>query len=150
MTTAALVSNHPHLVTLGKLRGRITAGYLYRQTVADDGARWDQAAARWHRLTEAYLTELRQAIEGMTRADLTTARDELTGRLERGWELLETAAVVEQFTALVSRYEAVQDALGGAQTATHRLNDLDRNLSLLWVMAKQQRQQAGQRRGWRR
>ena len=146
MTTTALLSNHPHLVTLGALRGRVTAGYLYRQTVTHDDARWDQAAQRWNRLTEAYLTELRQAVEGMTRADLTTARDELTDRLERGWAMLETEAVVEQFTALVSRYEAVEDALAGVQAATRRINDLDRNLSLLWVMARQQRQAGNGRR----
>ena len=67
---------------------------------------------------------------------LTAARDELTGRLERGFEADETEDTLAHFGALLGRYEAACDALDGLTAARKRLTQLDRMATVYWLDAR--------------
>ena len=102
---------------LTALRRRLLAGH--EAMVARVGDRdWEHKAdARWDRLAAHYLA----MIEGVpldARASLTAESDKLAARLAKGW-LMEPSdrvpedAILEQFEALLARYEACEDAIQG-------------------------------------
>lgn len=116
---AQRLSDHPLLVELGTLRGRLVNGHDYRLKVAADNDRYQKGTRRWYRYQREYLDKLLEFQEAVPRSHARKMLDELAERLEVGWEL-PPGEHEDFFTELLRRYEAASDAVFGL-SGTQRL-----------------------------
>lgn len=125
-------SNDPFLVELGDLRRRLNDGHVYRMGVSGNPERFRIATNRWYAREKEYLEALSEYRTTTSRDRIRAARDELTARLERGWEMGESAEVADQFSTLLCRLEAAEDGLYGHARAERVLASRDELAIKAW------------------
>lgn len=105
--------DEPTLDELATLKTRINTGVAYcHQRVGTPNAA--KGHARLLRiLSREYLPALDALQEAYPREALEAERDALLARLERGWQMEDSAKVARTFSKLLVRYEVLTDALDG-------------------------------------
>lgn len=129
---AKRASDHPLLVELGILRGRLVNGFDYRIKVAADDARYQKGTRRWYRYQGEYLEKLMEFQEAVPHETVRAMITELEARLDKGWAF-PPGEHEELFTELLRRYEAAQDAVFGLLGAKRLLEERSRIAIANWL-----------------